>query len=138
VHRWLFWAKDRFTLGRGDYHHMHEPCLFGARQGVAVKISAQYTNVLEYPKPQTNELHPTQKPVELIRDIVLASTDTNDIVFDPFAGSGTTLVVCEEQRRTCYAVEISPKHCDTIRKRWAEQVHGPDCDWRVLTKATKG
>lgn len=137
-HRWLFWAKDRFTLGRGDYHHMHEPCLFGARDSVSLAPhETPRTNVLEFPKPQINDLHPTQKPVELIREIVTASTEKGAIVFDPFCGSGTTLAVCEEQGRTCYAVEIDPKHCDTIRRRWAEQVHGPECDWRVLAPALK-
>lgn len=136
-HRWLFWAKDRFTLGRGDYHHMHEPCLFGSRLSADVEIEGALTNVLEFPKPQTNDLHPTQKPVELIRVLVTASTQPGALVFDPFAGSGTTLAVCEEQGRSCYAVEIEPKHCDTIRRRWAEQVHGPSCDWKALTPPTK-
>lgn len=137
LHRWLFWAKDRFTLGRGDYHHMHEPCLFGAHQGTATVVHPQLKNVLEFPKPQVNDLHPTQKPVELIRMLVNVSTEKGALVLDPFAGSGTTLVVCEELGRACYAVELDAKHCDTIRRRWAEQVHGTGCDWRALTKPTK-
>lgn len=137
-HRWMFWAKDRFTLGRGDYHHMHEPLLFGSSAKITPpKTKAPRTNVLEFPKPQTNDLHPTQKPVELIRLLVEDATEKGEIVFDPFAGSGTTLVVCEELGRVCYAADIEPKHCDTIRRRWAEQTHGIGCAWKDLTKPIK-
>lgn len=135
MHRLLFWSKDRFTLGRGDYHHQHEPIMYGARTG-SVFIRSQgppRTNVLEFPKPVTNDLHPTQKPVELIRALVEDATGEGGVVFDPFAGSGTVMAVAEELHRICYACELSPKHCDTIRRRVAEQVHGPGCDWESLT-----
>jgi len=133
--RWLFWVKDRFTLGRGDYHHQHEPILLGHAAGTTVTLNAGLSNVLEFPKPVANELHPTQKPVALIRALMLSCTDGGDTVLDPFLGSGTTLVVAEEVGRVCYGCELDERFADAIRKRWAEQVHGEGCDWPKLTPA---
>jgi DNA modification methylase len=131
--RWLFWAKSSFTLGRGDYHHAHEPILYGSRGTVTVPAFAH--DVLEYPKPSVNELHPTQKPVELIQELMQASTQPGDLVIDPFVGSGTTLAVAQATGRVCYASELDPRFCDVTRKRWAEQVHGIGCDWVKVTSA---
>lgn len=133
--RWLFWAKDRFTLSRGDYHHQHEPILLGHAAGASVMLNTGLSSVLEFPKPASNELHPTQKPVALIRALMLACTEGGDLVFDPFLGSGTTLVVAEEVGRVCYGCELDERFADAIRKRWAEQVHGEGCDWVKLTPA---
>lgn len=133
VVRWLWWVKDRFTLGRGDYHHQHEPCLLGHRQGASPELFPGLTSVLEFPKPASNTLHPTQKPIALIRALMESCTNGNDVVFDPFLGSGTTLVVAEEIGRVCVGSELSPEFCDAIRKRWAEQAHGNDADWVKLT-----
>lgn len=130
VLRWLFWAKSSFTLGRGDYHHAHEPIMVGARNVLALKLAH---DVLEFPKPSVNELHPTQKPVELIQELMLACTQPGDLVIDPFVGSGTTLAVAQATGRVCYATELDPRFCDVTRKRWAEQVHGLGCDWVKLT-----
>lgn len=132
VLRWLFWAKSSFTLSRGDYHHAHEPILFGCRDG-ASKVARYPHDVLEYAKPSVNELHPTQKPVELIAELVLFGTQPGDIVIDPFVGSGTTLAVAQANGRVCYATERDPRFCDVTRKRWAEQAHGAECDWVALT-----
>ena len=133
--RWLFWAKDRFTLSRGDYHHQHEPILLGHLAGVDVKLNPGLSSVLEFPKPSANPLHPTQKPVALIKALMLTCTEGGDVVVDPFLGSGTTLVVAEEIGRVCYGCELDERFADAIRKRWAEQVHGPDADWVKLTPA---
>lgn len=133
--RWLFWAKDRFTLSRGDYHHQHEPILLGQAAGSNVMLNVGLSSVLEFPKPATNELHPTQKPIALIRALMLSCTDASELVFDPFLGSGTTLVVAEEISRVCYGCELDERFADAIRKRWAEQVHGEGCDWVKLTPA---
>lgn len=135
--RLLFWIKDRFTIGRGDYHHMHEPILFGLPPKVVLPELPIRTNVLEIPKPPRNVLHPTQKPVELIRTLLEDCTAPGDIVLEPFAGSGTTLVVAEELGRVCYASELRPEHCDTIRRRWAEQTQGEGCDWKKATPGKK-
>lgn len=131
VQRWLFWAKSSFTLGRGDYHHAHEPILYGGRGAVPPFAH----DVLEYPKPSANDLHPTQKPAELIEELMKASTKPNDLVIDPFVGSGTTLAVAQATGRICYASEMDPRYCDVTRKRWAEQVHGLGCDWAKVTTA---
>ena len=137
VWQWLVWAKDRpttqFPNYRGDYHHQCEFILFGGR-GTMPSIKAR-PNVLEFPKPHQNELHPTQKPTALIRTLMEDSTELGAIVFDPFAGSGTTLVVAEELGRVCYACEVDPVHCDTIRRRWVQQVHGDTSDWTRRTPA---
>lgn len=131
---WLFWEKDRFTLSRGDYHHIHEPCLFGTTAKHEPKLNGDpRPNLLQFPKPSVNDLHPTQKPVALIRALMEDATKPNDIVLEPFCGSGTTLVVAEELARVCYASELSPAHCDTIRKRWAGVAHPDDQDWVALT-----
>jgi len=136
IHRWLIWAKDRFTLSRGDYHHQYEPCLYGYKSGVVpANPETPRTNVLEFPKPKTNDLHPTQKPTDLIKALVLDCSKQDDVVIEPFGGSGTTLAVCEETGRVCMACELDLFHVDTIRKRWAEQVHGVGCDWKKLTKS---
>lgn len=134
VLRWLFWIKDRFTLGRGDYHHQHEPLLLGCSAGADLTLGSGLTSAIECPKPATNELHPTQKPVQLIRMLMEQVTKPGDIVIDPFAGSGTTLVVAEELGRRCFACELDPRFVDVIRKRWSEQAHGEDADWVTLTQ----
>ena len=73
------------------------------------------------------------KPVGLCAKGVLAMSDKGDIVFDPFSGSGSTLMACEQTGRKCYGCEIDPKYCDVIRKRWAEFKYGEGCDWKALT-----
>lgn len=137
VDRIMWWVKDRFTLGRSDYHQQHEPFLYGCKAGTVVeKPRNARGSVIQHPKPKSNPLHPTMKPVELIRMLMEDCSDVGDTVFEPFAGSGTTLVVAEELKRVCFACELDPKFCDVIRKRWAVMVHGEDCDWRALTGPT--
>lgn len=136
VCRWLYWVKHHFNIGHSDYHHQYEPIMFGWKQGNDPANPKQLrTNVLEFPKPSINALHPTQKPVDLIRVLMEDSTEEGDTVFEPFAGSGTTLVVAEELGRRCLACELDLQHADTTRRRWAEQVHGEGCNWRKLTPA---
>lgn len=136
VERVLWWIKDRFTLGRSDYRHQHEPILYGWRNGLAPAPPANpRTNALQFPRPASSPLHPTMKPVDLVRILMEDATSARDLVIEPFAGSGTTLVVAEELGRVCYATELSPAHCDSVRWRWATMLHGEDCDWRALTPA---
>lgn len=140
VQRWLTWVKDHFTLNpltaaAVDYKPQSEPCLYGWRAGLNPPAPQKArTNVLEYPRLRKTVLHPSQKPVELIRDLVMDATEPGDIVLDMFMGSGTTLVAAEELGRVCYGCELDLVHCDTIRQRWAQQVHGPEADWLALTK----
>jgi DNA modification methylase len=135
VHRWLVCAKDAHTLSPGDYHPQYELILWGGKQGVEINYygTENKTNVLPTKRPSKSALHPTQKPVALVRALVADATDVGAIILDPFAGSGTVLCVAEELERVCYSCEIDPEHCDTIRRRWAEQVHGEDADWKSLT-----
>ena len=136
VHRWIIWAKDAWNLSQADYMHQLDFLLYGGRAGVALpKPTRVGTNVFEFPKPKVNALHPCQKPVELIAQIIEDSTAPGQIIFDPFGGSGTTLVAAEDLERVCFMAEVSPMHCDTIRMRWADQVHEEGCDWVGLTPA---
>lgn len=138
VHRWLLVAKSAHPLSPGDYHPQYELCMFGSRRNAKFELHGDaVTNVIPSERPARNAYHPTQKPVELIRTLMEHATDVEEVVLDPFAGSGTTLVVAQDLARICYACEIDPVHCDTIRKRWAEQVHGDGCDWVTLTKPTR-
>ncbi len=136
VHRWLVWAKDAWNLSPADYMHQLDMVLYGGRAGVArPQPNRVCTNVLEFKKPRVNALHPCQKPVELMAQLIEDSTTEGQIIFDPFLGSGTTLVAADDLGRACYGAEINLSHADTIRMRWAEQVHGEDCDWQSLTPA---
>lgn len=131
----LVWAKDRFTLSRSDYHHQHEPILLGCPNGATPGFEGLHTNVIECPKPSTNNLHPTQKPTALIRMLLEDSADPGDTVIDPFCGSGTTLMVAEELGLKCLASDLDPRFVDVVRKRWAEQVHGEGVKWAMKTPA---
>lgn len=136
VHRWLVCAKNAHTLSPGDYHPQYELILWGAKRNVEIDYYGDTkTNVLPTKRPSRSDLHPAQKTVALIRALVEDATDVGDLILDPFAGSGTTLCVAEEVERVCYACEIDPEHVDTIRRRWAEQVHGADAKWKTLTPA---
>lgn len=134
VHRWVVCAKNAHTLSPGDYHPQYELLMWGARANVEISYyGTNKTNVIQTKRPAKSNLHPAQKTVVLIRELVDDSTDVGDLILDPFAGSGTVLCVAEESERVCYSCEIDPEHCDTIRRRWAEQVHGEDADWKTLT-----
>jgi len=134
LHRWLVCAKNAHTLSPGDYHPQYELILWGSKHGIEIDYYGEpKTNVIQTKRPSKSPLHPAQKTVELVRELVEDATDVGDLILDPFAGSGTTLCVAEEGERVCYAVEIDPEHCDTIRRRWAEQVHGANAKWKTLT-----
>ena len=130
----LIWAKNVHVLGRSDYCYKHEPLLYGwAKRHKFYGGGEQKFSVWEYPKPTANKLHPTMKPVALIENAILNSTDKGMLVADPFLGSGSTLIAAERTGRVCIGSELEPRYCDVIRKRWSEHVYGPDCDW--LTNA---
>jgi DNA modification methylase len=135
VNTWLAWVKDNFTPSPTDYQYQYEIIMYGSKAGLVVKHPKAKTNLLEYKRPSINTLHPTQKPVGVIKALMEDAADKGQIVFDPFGGSGTTLVVAEELGRVCYMSEIIPGFCDTIRRRWAEQVHGEGSAWEDLTPA---
>jgi DNA modification methylase len=134
LHCWLVCAKSAHPLSPGDYHPQYELILWGAGADEIDVYGPARTNVIEYKRPATNHHHPAQKPLALIRELMEDATDVGQVVLDPFAGSGTTLCVAEEMERICYAAEINPLHCDTIRRRWTFQVYGKDDEWEALTE----
>lgn len=118
----IIWAKNTFTLGRSDYQRQYEPLLYGWKEGNDRYWcgARDQGDVWFVNKPQKNTLHPTMKPVELVERAVKNSSKTQDIVLDPFGGSGTTLIACEKLGRQCRMVELDPKYVDVIVKRWEE------------------
>jgi DNA modification methylase len=118
----IIWVKNSIVLGRQDYHWQHEPILYGWKPGAAHKWAGdrKQSTVWEYDKPQRNAEHPTMKPVPIPAKAIQNSSYKGDIVFDPFGGSGSTLIAAEKTGRICYTVELDPKYCDVIVKRYEE------------------
>lgn len=117
------WKKNSLVLGRSPYQWIHEPVLFGwKKSGKHVWYAGRKeTTVWEYDKPKKNADHPTMKPIALLAYPIMNSSMTGTIVLDPFGGSGSTLIACEQSDRTCYTVELDEKFCDVIVKRYIEQ-----------------
>ncbi len=115
----MVWVKDSMVLGHSEYHYQHEPILFGWMPGERYKNPDRTrTTVWECPRPKASREHPTMKPVALWARAIQDGSREGDLVFDPFLGSGTTLVACEQLGRTCYGMEISPQYCQVIIDRW--------------------
>ena len=135
VRQCLIWKKNALVLGRQDYQWLHEPILYGWKDGGAHAwySDRSQTTVLEYNKPKHNDLHPTMKPVELLVYLIKNSSSRGDTVIDTFGGSGSTLIACEQTGRYCRMIELDPKFCDVIRRRWSEFTAGEGCDWQALT-----
>jgi DNA modification methylase len=113
----LVWVKSQAVVGRLDYAPQHELILYGWR-GTHKYRRSKDKSVLFYPRPSKSKLHPTTKPVGLIRRLILNSTEIGDTVYDGFLGSGTTLLACEQTKRKCLAVEIDREYCETTIRRW--------------------
>ena len=118
----IIWAKNTFTLGRADYQRQYEPILYGWKDGADHFWcgARDQGDVWQIKKPHKNDLHPTMKPVELMERAVRNSSKTRDLVLDPFGGSGTTLIACEKSGRRARLIELDPKYCDVIVKRWQD------------------
>jgi site-specific DNA-methyltransferase (adenine-specific) len=118
----LIWKKSSLIMGRKDYHFKHEPCIYGWKEGAAHLWAAdrKQTTILEFDKPARNGEHPTMKPVALFEYQLLNNTKGGDIVLDSFGGSGTTLIAAEKNGRTAMIMELDPRYCDVIVKRWQE------------------
>lgn len=119
----IVWSKSRFALGRGDYHWQHEPCWYGVRKGAKSHWQgARDQSTLWSIAPAGGEdaatPHGTQKPVEVMRRPIVNNSARGDAVYEPFCGSGTTLIAAETVGRVCYAVELDPAYCDVIVRRW--------------------
>lgn len=122
----LIWLKNNHVLGRVDYAYKHEPILYAWKEAGHKFYGDFQTSILEFPKPQVSSMHPTTKPVELIKRLVSNSSLSGEIVYDPFAGSGTTLVACQNLSRRCRAIEISPAYCAVILQRMSDAFPGID------------
>ena len=145
----LQWIKNSLVLGRHDYQIKHEPCLYGWTDGAThtwnggrkqttameaidlmneEELRKAYkelveqldTSVIYEDKPKANKVHPTMKPIKLMARLIRNSTKQEEIVLDLFAGSGSTLIACEQTNRTCYTTELDPKYVDVIIKRWED------------------
>lgn len=118
----IAWVKDQFVLGRQDYHWQHESILYGWKAGAAHHFLADrtQTTVWEIPRPQRSDEHPTMKPVELVARAIANSSLVDDVILDPFAGSGTTMIAAESLGRTAALIELDPRYCDVIRRRYEE------------------
>lgn len=118
----IIWAKNTFTLGRADYQRQYEPILYGwsADKKHYWCGDRDQSDVWEYNKPVRNDLHPTMKPVELVERAINNSSKVGDIVLDGFGGSGSTLIAAEKTRRKARLMELDPKFCDVIVRRWEE------------------
>lgn len=118
----LIWEKNNIVLGRQDYQHNHEPCLYGWVKGGSHSwySDRKQTTVMHFDKPQRADLHPTMKPVALFDYQIKNSTKSGDVVLDLFGGSGTTIMACEQDGRNAYVMEYDPKYVDVIIKRWED------------------
>jgi DNA modification methylase len=113
----LIWVKTQAVIGRLDYLPQHELIAYGWH-GTHEFMHSKDKSVLVYPKPSKSKLHPTMKPVSLLRNLILNSSRIGEFVYDPFGGSGSTLVACEQTKRKCLMIEIDPKYCQVIIDRW--------------------
>ncbi len=119
LHQNLIWVKDGFVLGHSDYHYQHEPILYGWKKGGHRWYGGRArSSVFEVPRPTRSVEHPTMKPVALVEAQLANSTVRGALVYDPFAGSGTTLLAAERLQRRCVAVELDPRYVDVIVRRW--------------------
>lgn len=120
VRQCLIWNKNALVLGRQDYQWKHEPCLYGWKAGAAHTWTndRKQTTVLDFNKPVRSELHPTMKPIALFEYEIHNSTRADAVVLDLFAGSGTTIMACEQNERSAYCMELDPRYIDAIIERW--------------------
>jgi DNA modification methylase len=124
----IVWAKQHFALGRGDYHWQHEPAWYAVREGKSSHWNGDRTqstlwqvanlNPFGGSSDETATGHGTQKPVELMRRPILNNTIRGDVIYDPFLGSGTTLIAAQLTERICCGLEIDPRYVDVIIRRW--------------------
>jgi DNA modification methylase len=131
IHQELVWSKGSIVLGHSDYHYSHEPILYGyvpgpgrpgrgRHEGTKWYGDHAQSSVLNYPKPAASVDHPTMKPVGLVSQCLANSTARGDLVYEPFLGSGTTLIAAEQLGRRCYALELEPAYVQVAIERWQE------------------
>ncbi len=113
----LIWVKTQAIVGRLDYLPQHELIAYGWL-GVHEFRRSKDKSVIVCPKPSKSVLHPTMKPVGLLRQLILNSSAIGSTVYEPFAGSGSTIIACEQTKRRCIAVELDPRYCEVILNRF--------------------
>ena len=136
------WKKPSLVLGRSPYQWQHEPCLYGWKKSGKHQwySDRKQTTIWEFEKTKKNTDHPTMKPIPLLAYPIQNSSMSNTLVLDPFGGSGSTLIACEQTDRECYTIELDEKYCDVIVKRYIEQTGTSDGvsverDGRIFTFA---
>ena len=142
---YLIWLKNSMVMNRKDYNAKHEFIVYGwkDKNNKLLTLKAHYddnhelifygwkgkhkffgptnaTTIIEHPRPSKADLHPTMKPVGLLEQLLSHGSKRNGIVYEPFAGSGSTLIACENKGRKCFAIELEPKYCDVIINRWQD------------------
>jgi DNA modification methylase len=124
----IIWKKDRLVLSRKDYHTQFEPIWYGWLEGsrLCPLQDRKQSDVWEIERPKVSPEHPTMKPVVLVAKAIINSSRIGDLTLDLFGGSGTTMIAAEQTGRVCYMMELDPKYCDVIVKRFVEQVGGHD------------
>lgn len=122
------WKKPSLVLGRSPYQWQHEPCLYGWKKNGKHQwySDRKQTTIWEFEKTKKNTDHPTMKPIPLLAYPIQNSSMSNTLVLDPFGGSGSTLIACEQTDRSCVTIELDEKYCDVIVKRYIEQVGSAD------------
>ena len=118
------WKKQSLVLGRSPYQWQHEPCLYGWKKKGKHQwyTGRKESTIWEFDKPKKNGDHPTMKPIPLLAYPIQNSSMANSVVLDPFGGSGSTLIACEQTDRICCTIELDEKFCDVIVRRYIEQV----------------
>jgi len=132
----IIWAKNTFAWGMGRYKFQHEPIFYAHVKGVSDSWYGDKTQstLWQENKPSANKLHPTMKPVGIVLRATDNSSKAGDIIYDPFIGSGTTIIACEKTNRKCYGMELDPHYCDVIIKRW-EDFTGKKADYAKTDKS---
>jgi site-specific DNA-methyltransferase (adenine-specific) len=127
----IIWIKNQAVLGRKDFNPMHELIIYGWFNSHKFERSKS-KSVIFFPKPQKSTIHPTMKPPGLLRKLILNSTGINEVVYDPFLGSGSTLIACEQIKRKCFGIEICEHYVESAIRRWekltglkAQKIYGP-------------
>ncbi|MGY8962538.1 MAG: site-specific DNA-methyltransferase [Rhodospirillales bacterium] len=119
----IIWSKHALVMSRGDYHFQHEPCWYAVREKKVGHWNGdrKQSTIWNIDKPMKSETgHSTQKPVECMRRPMINNSSVGQVIYDPFLGSGTTIIAAETEGRYCYGLELSPAYCDVIVKRWEE------------------
>jgi DNA modification methylase len=152
----IIWTKKNFAISRGDYHWKHEPCLYVVKngknhnwQGSRKETTVWEINVVHgfvNGSKEDKTCHSTQKPIECMLKPILNNTKEGENVYDPFLGSGTTLIACEMSNRNCYGLELNPAYCDVIVDRWVKNrqknslnapvfLNGSSINWDIHIKS---